>query len=173
MKLEDIKNIDVIPGLSLGTAQYLCENAVTCMCRLQHQSGVLLQMHGIVNRHEKVVWTTQYTDRLNRALADQEVATEHGAACISILAALDLTPYTIVERSRKKTGVDYWLANKDDILFQHAARLEVSGIFDAPGRVTSRINKKKQQTEQSAATQLPAYVSIVEFSEPSMYFIKK
>lgn len=173
MKLEDIENIDVIPGLSQGTAQYLCENAVTCMCRQQHQSGVLLQMHGIANRHEKVEWTTQYTDRLDRALADQEVATEHGAACISILAALDLTPYTIVERSRKKTGVDYWLANKDDILFQHAARLEVSGIFDAPGRVSGRVNKKKRQTEQSEATQIPAYVSIVEFSEPSLCFIKK
>ena len=28
MNLEDIKNIEVIPGLSQGAAQYLCENAV-------------------------------------------------------------------------------------------------------------------------------------------------
>ena len=173
MNLDRIKDIDLIPGLTEGTAQYLYENAVVCLSRQMHQSGVLLQMHGIVNRQERIVWATQYSDRLERAMADQEVATEHGAACISILAALDLTPYTIVERSRKKTGVDYWLANKDDILFQHAARLEVSGIFDAPNQVSARIKRKIIQTDQSDATKLPAYISVVEFSEPSMCFTQK
>ena len=170
--LEDIITVN-LPGISPGTASYLCENAVACLHRQSHTSGVTMKCNGINNTSETLSWTTQFTDQMERSLNDQEVATEHGAACISILYALKHTDYTVVQRSRKKTGVDYWLGKKDDILFQNAARMEVSGIYNDSSKVVARVKKKLEQSAQSDGTGLPAYISVVEFSTPSIDFVKK
>lgn len=162
-----------LPGISEGTASYLCENAVACLRRQNHQSGVVMVCHGIDDNPETVEWTIPFTDQMDRSLNDQEVATEHGAACISILYALHHTNYTVVQRSRKKTGVDYWLGKKDDFLFQNAARMEVSGIFNGKDKVNARVKRKLEQVVLSDNTNLPAYISVVEFSKPSINFVKK
>jgi hypothetical protein len=42
-----------------------------------------------------------------------------------------LTQFTVIERSRKGTGFDYWLGSEDEageLPFQNKVRLEVSGI---------------------------------------------
>lgn len=170
--LEDIM-IANLPGISPGTAAYLCENAVACLFRQQHSSGVLMSCKGVDNNPEAINWTTQFTGQMDRSLNDQEVATEHGAACISILYALQHTEFTVIQRSRKKTGVDYWLGRKDAILFQNAARMEVSGIFNDPSKVSARVKQKLGQSDQSDITGLPAFISVVEFSTPSIDFVKK
>lgn len=109
---------------------------------------------------------------MERSTDDLQEATEHGAECISVLYAIEHTPFTIVRRSRKKTGIDYWLGRKDDpIVF--SARLEISGILNDCGSLTSRKNKKLKQTNQSDDTGLPAFVSIVEFGTPAIEFVKK
>lgn len=162
-----------IPGISQGTALYLCESALTCFQRHNHQSGVSMACQGIDDQQETVVWTTPFTDQMDRSFNDQEVATEHSAACISILYALHHTGYTVIQRARKKTGVDYWLGKKDDLLFQNAARMEVSGIFNDPNGVSVRVRKKVNQSRQSDGTTLPAYISVVEFSQPSINFIRR
>lgn len=172
INLEEIKMIS-IPGISPGTALYLCENALACFCRQGHNSGVSLECHGISEQSEPVEWTTEYTQQMDRSLNDQEVATEHGAVCISILFAIHHTEYTVIMRARKKTGVDYWLCRKEDFLFQNAARMEVSGIFNNPNQVAIRIKKKIKQSNQSDSSSLPAYISVVEFSRPIIHFIKK
>lgn len=170
--LEDVLTSN-LPGVSPGTASYLLENAVACLHRQNHSSGVTMRCNGIDNTPETVSWATQFTDQMDRSLNDQEVATEHGAACISILYALQHTDYTVVQRSRKKTGVDYWLGKKDDILFQNSARMEVSGIYNEPGKVAARVKRKLEQSDQSDSTGMPAYISVVEFSAPSIDFLKK
>lgn len=170
--LEDIKTIS-IPGISEATGAYLCEGCVVCMNRQSHSSGVQLLLKGDSVATIPTEWSMAYTDKLDRSWQDQEVATEHGAACLSVLLSLKLTEYTILQRARKKTGVDYWLCRKDDTLFQNAARLEVSGIYNDHSKVDGRVKKKLEQTNQSNSTRLPAYVSVVEFSEPSITFVKK
>lgn len=172
MRVEEIL-IDNIPGISKGTASFLSENAVVCLSRQKHHSGVEMKCHGINDQPEVIEWVTLYTDQMNRSHNDQEVATEYGAVCISILYALHHTDYTIVQRSRKKTGFDYWLGNKNDILFQNAARLEVSGIFDGEKMVQARVQQKLKQVGKSDNTGLQAYISVVEFSQPSISFVKK
>lgn len=172
MVLEEIKTAN-LPGVSSGTAAYLCENAVACLTRRGHTSGVVIECQGLSNQPEEMEWETAFTDQLDRSLYDQEVATEYGAACISILYALEHTDFTVIQRSRKKTGVDYWLGKKDDILFQSAARMEVSGIFDGADKVDARVKRKLKQTNQSDSSGLPAYISIVEFSRPIINFTKK
>ncbi len=174
MNLNEIKNIENIPGLSEGTALNMLEAAVVCLCRQQHNSGVSMPISGVQNYNQVLEWDTLFTNTLDRAYADQEVATELGAVCISILIALSITPYTIIERSRKKTGFDYWLGDKNATLpFVHSARLEISGIFCNPQGVQQRVRYKLRQTSQSDNLKIPAYVSVVEFSQPTACFILK
>lgn len=172
MIIEEILTAN-IPGISKGTASYLCENAVACLHRQNHQSGVKMTCQGLNSQPEVIEWAILFTNQMNRSLNDQEVATEHGAVCISILYALHYTEYTIVQRSRKGTGFDYWLGKKDDILFQNSARMEVSGIFNGEKKVKERVTQKLKQVESSDKTGFPAFVSVVEFSQPGITFVKK
>lgn len=172
MRLENIRT-ENIPGLSSGTRDYLLESAVVSLCRNHHKPGVEMECTGINSKREKLEWELLYSDILDRSFNDQEVATEHGACCISILYALQNTEYTVVRRSRKKSGIDYWLGRKEDQLFQDAARLEISGIYNGKDRINSRTKTKMNQTAQSDGTQLPAYISVVEFGTPQICFTKK
>ena len=62
-----------------------------------------------------------------------------------------------------------------DHLFNHAARLEISGILkeSRTNTIEKRLKDKMKQTEQSDETCLPAYISIIEFGKPKALFIKK
>ena len=51
--------------------------------------------------------------------------------------------------------------------------MEVSGIYNGQNKVDARVKQKLKQTNQSNSTGLPTYVSVVEFSEPSVTFVKK
>ncbi len=119
-------------------------------------------------------WPHVVDDQLQRTYADQQEATEHAAECMAIMLALKLTKYTVVERSVKGTGIDYWLGEPDDILFQSKARLEVSGTFDGDEKeLEKRFNSKCKQTKRSDGTALPAYVSVTAFKIPQSKFAKK
>ena len=74
----------------------------------------------------------------------------------------------MIRRSPKKTGFDYWLGNKkDDYPFQDKARLEVSGILKGNNSIINqRLKEKKKQTMISDSLKLPAYIIVVEFSNP-------
>ena len=100
--LEDIKTIS-IPGISEATGAYLCEGCVVCMNRQSHSSGVQLSLKGDKTASIPTEWSMAYTDQLDRSWQDQEVATEHGAVCLSVLLSLRLTDYTILRRARKKS----------------------------------------------------------------------
>lgn len=173
MQIEDIVSTD-LPGVSSATRGYLAEAAVVCLERQQHTCGAIMSVQGDESTTEPVCWNMPYTDQMDRSWNDQEVATEHGACCISILWAVQHTPYTVVQRSRKKSGVDNWLGIKGETLFQNAARLEVSGIFNGNAdSVDRRVKNKIQQSSQSDGTKLPAYISVVEFGSPTIHFHKK
>ena len=51
--------------------------------------------------------------------------------------------------------------------------MEVSGIFNDPSKVNTRVKQKFEQSGQSDSTELPAFISVVEFSTPSIDFVKK
>lgn len=172
MVLEDLAS-GFIPGITEAKAKFLSECAVSCMERQVHTSGVQMKCSGLVTIPETVKWTSPFNDQVKRSTEDIQEATEHGAECVSVLFAIEHTSYTVVRRSRKKTGVDYWLGKKDDPLFQDAARLEISGILNDNKAIEARKKKKLKQTEQSDSTLLPAYVSIVEFGTPAIDFDKR
>lgn len=113
------------------------------------------------------VYWPKVTDQMRRAWKDYDDATEYGACCVAILLILKLTDYTVIERSRKGTGFDYWLGEKGTLLFQQKARLEVSGIRKGDNNeINARSSKKTKQIIPSNNTGLPAYIVIVEFSSP-------
>jgi hypothetical protein len=169
----DIKDIsNGLPGLSQVSGQHLFESCVVCLTRQNHNSaGTTFEIKGDKTITSTLIWDNIFDDQLDRTWKDQFYATEHGAVCIAILLALKLTDYTIIEKSARKNGFDYWLGEKDDILFQKKARLEISGVFQGTEKdVKKRYNVKVKQTEQSDSLKIPAYIGIVEFSNPLATF---
>ncbi|TLV00490.1 hypothetical protein [Dyadobacter luticola] len=168
--------LDGLPGLSKTSASHLYEGCVVCLARHNHSyKGTQLALQGDATEEISLAWNNIFDDQLDRTWADQFYATEHGAVCLAILIALRLTDYTIVEKSARKNGFDYWLGKKDDILFQRKARLEISGIFKGKeSDMLARHKVKIKQTNPSDNLLLPAYVGIVEFSKPMAIFgVKK
>jgi hypothetical protein len=164
-----------LPGISAAKAEFLHEGCVICLDGNSHSTLKTMVVSGLSNSPLDLQWSTQVTDQMRRTWEDQQEATEHGAECIAVLMSLKLTDYTVVRRSRKGTGIDYWLGYKNDQLFQDAARLEVSGIFCGDDtKIASRVKQKLSQTNQSGGHgSLPAYVCIVEFGKPHAVFQKR
>ena len=104
-----------------------------------------------------------------------EVTTEHGAYGVAILLVLALTEYTIIERSRKGTGFDFWLGNNknEENLFQGKSRLEVSGIRRGDRQVISERIKRKRIQIGMGDGKLPGIVVVVEFSMPHSRIVNK
>jgi len=159
-----------IPAITSDFVGTLAEAGAVCFESANHQSGVELDV--IITKNEIIelkcnVYWQDVTDQMRRCYGDLEVTTEHGAYGVAILLILSLTDYTVVERSRKGTGFDYWLARKNDILFQKSARLEVSGILKGDtNTIKARVNTKLNQVKRSDNLRLPVYIVVVEFSNP-------
>ena len=163
-----------LPGITPVAASQLYEAFEVCMHTSGHAEKVKLLIAGITNDSIDILWTDEYSSQKERTYADMHYTAEHGAVCLSVMLSTALTPYTIIERSRKGTGIDYWLGDKDSVLFQKKARLEVSGILKGDdATLNRRYAAKKEQTQRSDELQLPAYISVIEFSHPKAIFNKK
>lgn len=168
--LESLANgfpaISDVGGLNLAQA------GAVCLDQHGHPKGVEMKVGGDFAETFNLYWP-DVTDQMRRFWNDTEVAVEHGAYGIAFLLIRRLTPFTVIERSRKGTGFDYWLGNEGDFLFQKKARLEVSGIGKGSSQhIVRRVNIKLKQTARSDGT-LPAYVIVVEFSAPTSQVVKK
>ena len=78
----------------------------------------------------------------------------------------------MVERSRKGTGFDYWLGkptDSSDLPFEKSMRLEVSGIRQGnPSQIRTRVKLKKMQVAPTDKI-APAFIVVIEFSQPLAY----
>ena len=147
---------------------------MVCLHRSKHPENVPMSLIGDNHKGYNILWKDCFDEQIDRTYQDQEYTTEHGAVCISALLAIKETNYTIIERSRKGTGFDYWLGYENTIPFSKSARLEISGIFKGDmSSLESRFKKKIKQTKQSDSMKIPAYISIVEFSKPITKFAQK
>jgi hypothetical protein len=163
-----------LPGVSKVRGAEHAEACLVSFSLHKHVSGVELEVKGTYNRNFPVIWDDVFTEQIRRAWNDIDDATESGACGIAFLLILALTEYTIVRRARKGTGVDYYLGYKNNLAFQNAARVEVSGIFKATSErdIMRRVKQKLEQTNLSDGT-MPVYVVLVEFSKPVSYVVKK
>ncbi|GAB5399530.1 MAG: hypothetical protein Aureis2KO_11150 [Aureisphaera sp.] len=109
----------------------------------------------------------EVNDQMKRTHNDEQVATEEGAYGVAFMVASKEMEVKAIEKSRKKTGIDYWLGTEDNFLFQNKVRLEVSGLRNgSDSQFESRYNTKMIQSEKSDHTLLPALIVIVEFGQP-------
>lgn len=168
-----------MPGLSKKRADCLIE---ACMCTLMnndHKSGVELKIDSSNTKTATLQWDGALNGQLTRTWADNDEAVDEAATAISILLAFHLKNHVVVSRSKKGTGFDYWLQEKNtfeepsnddgynDLIFNATLRLEVSGLFKQPQKeINRRVKNKLEQTKQSDKSFIPALVSVVEFSQP-------
>lgn len=162
------------PGITPEWGASLAQAASVSLEAQGHVAPKDCDVEGSVSARHALTWPTT-NDQIRRTWNDIDEAVEHGAYGMAALLVAEHTELEVVERSRKGTGFDYWLAPKgdDSALFQRAARLEVSGIGRGDdSAVNSRVKTKLQQTTISDGT-LPAFVVVFEFGTPRARVVQK
>lgn len=148
---------------ALGSVHF--EACLVCLNSQGHQSEVelIVQQSDKPDRIETVAWSTPVTDQMIRAYADNEVTTEYGAYGLAFLLIEGLTGYTIIQKSSKGKGFDYWLGKPDKLPFQAVALLEVSGIRKAANESIIRMRLREKIAQVGTGNGLPAYICVIEF----------
>ena len=151
---------------------HLVHAGAVCLELRGHTGGVQLIVGGDFDVLFMLAWP-EADDQAVREWSDLQEATEWGACGVAVLLIGTLTEYQVVRRSWKGTGFDYWLGLRTDALFQHAARLEVSGILSGNRTdIEKRVRQKLRQVERSERS-LPAFVVVVEFGGPLATVVRK
>ena len=178
-----LENIDIalaklgegLPAITPSFGAALAEACAICLEEQSHCQGVQISVDGDFRATFELYWQT-ITDQMLRCWNDREFTTEQAAYGIAFLLIIKLTDFTVIERSRKGTGFDYWLGvedNTNELPFQNKVRLEVSGIREGDDRrIKARDKQKVEQTKASDGT-FPAYIVVVEFSKPLSFMVKK
>ena len=160
------------PGVTSAIGAFMAEAAGVCLERNTHSHGVDMRVSGYVDTTHELRWPP-ITDVARRGWADLAAAAEWGAAGVAVLLTHRETHYTVVEQSRKdaRSGFDYWLGDKSDEGLEKRARLEVSGVLQGgEPAMNNRFPRKARQTMRSDFMGIPAYVAVVEFSQPAARF---
>lgn len=165
-KILDVRQLSQgAPGITPEWGAFMAQAATVCLRERGHRSGVALCVDGAAV-FAFVLRFPRWNHQMRRAFGDEQEATEYGACGIAILAVKAMTGYTVVRRSWKGTGFDYWLGHDGDPLFQAKARLEVSGIRNGSDHDVSARTAQKLAQLDSTAIRLPGYVAVVEFGTP-------
>lgn len=120
----------------------------------------------------------------NKTWEDLQEAAEHGAYGLAALLLETLADLTVVGRSVKGTGFDYWVADLNrfdqqqfqgpDPSFENCERVEVSSILQgSDARVSARVEEKKRQTDRSKGLKIPAIIIVVEYGTPQARMVKR
>jgi hypothetical protein len=157
-----------LPAITPAFGAALCEACAICFIDQGHRSGVALSIEGGFTGTFMLLYP-EVTDQMQRCWNDQEYTTEQAAYGVALMLIQQLIGLTIVERSRRGTGFDYWLgepSSSSERPFQKAARLEVSGIRKGSAQqVRTRVKLKMAQVKPTDAL-AAAYVAVIEFSQP-------
>jgi hypothetical protein len=158
-----------LPAITPAFGAAIAEAGAICLINAAHEPEVVIEVKGEFSTTFKLDWQP-VTEQARRCWNDEEYTTEQAAYGIAFLLILQLTNLTVIERSRKGTGFDYWLGTHDStatLPFQRMARLEVSGIRQGnQSQINARVKQKTAQTRVSDTQGLPAYIIVVEFSRP-------
>lgn len=174
------------PCITREKGNELAQAAAVCLESQGHESGTRLVVRGHFNGTYTLAWPP-VSGQAQRTWNDPDETTEDGAVGIAVLLTLRETGWPVVLRSRKATGFDYWLGDRevsqvsaaeraataalqsllrDDSLIIRG-RLEISGIRQgSDGAISRRVRDKLRQMEQSDPWRLPGFAIVVEFSRP-------
>lgn len=147
-------------------------NCMVCFDVNNHTSGVTINVHYQNEEYAfKVIWDGTVTDEHRRALNDDLKRVDFAACGLALNFLQELTDYTGYEQSAVGSTIDYYLEPKktdDTLIFNGAARLEVSGILKenrATGNTVERRYKEKLSRLKKPNDEID-YIIIVEFSVP-------
>ena len=159
-----------VPRMTLSWCAALAECAALCLHLNGHSNATTFDLTGDFEQ-TLVIRFTSVDESVVRTYKDLDIAAELGAYGVAFSLVESLTPFTVIERSRKTTGFDFWLGLKEDALMQRKARLEVSGLYNPPNKeFNRRIKMKINQTKISDVSGLPAFVAVVSFRQPKAHF---
>lgn len=159
-------------GLTPACGSLMAEAASVCLEHQGHRLSVALNVGGDFTA-AVLLHRLPVDERAKWSHNNEEKATENGAYGVALLALRDLTGLTVLLQSRRGSGFDFWLGPDSGFLFQAGARLEVSGIRRGDeASIRRRLRSKLRQTERSR-NWAPAYVAVVEFSQPTLRVIKQ
>lgn len=176
IKIEDLYT-QVENILSEKFTGVMIECCTLCLQSQNHVSpvnfGAFEHTKNLLRETLLVEWTTEITTKIVASYKDENRATDHAAMCIALLLASKLTGFDDIETSEKGDGVDFWFSKSDS--FDFVARLEVSGIRreSATNTVKQRLKFKLEQVKQSDDSNVPAFISIIEFSKPEALYLLK
>lgn len=121
----------------------------------------------------KLNWITEIVPKFVASYRDENHTTDYAAMCIALILTSKIIGFDSIEMAEKGDGVDCWFGRNDT--FDFIARLEISGIKKATetNTVKNRLKIKLIQTNQSDKSGIPAYVSIIEFTQPEALYILK
>lgn len=160
-----------IPALTPALGGTLAEAAAVCFANQGHDETCLLQVQWEAEQRPFTLHRPLVSETMLRSYRDMQETTELGACGVAVLVVREIIGYTVVERSVKGTGFDYWLGTVNSSPsglepFERKARLEVSGILQGGTKIAeARIREKIFQTRRSAGD-YPAYLVVVEFGTP-------
>lgn len=187
--LEELVKGRLIRGFSPMNVSAFIEAGILCLTYHKHSAGVEMSVReayrGAVKEIVGLTWAHIIDDDSLNSWAEEAI--DDGAVALAALLIVNLTRYTVIQRSFKGTGFDYWLMEADT--YQAArdqneiisgqthgsARLEVSGDKEAKkiSEINARIKKKTNQTDKSDHLNLPALIVVIEFSRPEAYMVWK
>ena len=168
-----------IPALTNDFAGYLRQAILMCLQEHFHSSGVACSIKGLSRTiaAAEILWSGEFSTRIARLFGAPANAAEYAGEGIAILTILTTTDYTILERSNKGTGIDFWLGHRgasSEENFQRSARMEAKGRtrLDRESQIRSEVRKGLIQAGRSDDTNLPVYVILTEFSRPIIYMVQ-
>ncbi len=160
--------VERLPALEPHWLTSISHATAVCLDDQGHQPGVQIKVAGDFDVTFELHWDS-VTEQMRRTWEDEHYATEHGAYGLAFLLVMELTGFSVIERSRKGPGFDYWLGDPSDLPFQNKARLEVSGIRKGKrGQINQRVREKIEQVSPSDGT-YPAIIVVIEFSRPEAH----
>ena len=179
LALEDLKR--GYPGLDKDAGASHRKAAMVCLDSKEHESGVYCEMKSLKETMSmlRLTWNEAVTQQMKNTWYDRREASEMGAAGLAILVILAFTEYTILRRMDidEKTGMDYWLSKSANVgnltenFLKGDARLEVAGRRSAStGTIRGIVESKLKRSKKSDKSGTPAYVIVMEFSRPEIYF---
>jgi hypothetical protein len=157
------------PGLTKALGDGYCEAASVCLSR-HHLPPVMVELHqASASDTYLAIWALP-DERTQRAWANETDATRDAAYGASLAAVELALGMVAVRRAENLTGADYYIAplgtDPDD--FESCWRLEVSGIDRGDEAAIRRRLDSKLRQAKAGRSNLPAFASVVAFSQPAI-----
>ena len=153
-------------GLSPGWSALFAEAAAVCFSSQDHAGIASIRVYGDEECVVDVIYDEPGELVVNNH-QDENEATENGACAISILLCRLLKGHAVIEQAVQMDGIDYWVGDAEPGRpMAKKARLEATGIRAGDVKAVNARFRQKLSTTSKSDGDLPAIITVVEFSNP-------